>query len=162
MSTENLYSGAAVEGLAARVRLHDVAAGGHAAREPDVAANYRPAPDGDPSEDGGACVDDDVVFHDRMPRQALHERAVLVDREALRSECHRLVEPHALADHSRLADDDAGAVVDEEARADLGAGMDVDARRGMCMLGDDAGDDRQIELVERVREPVMDDGLDAG
>jgi len=31
-----------------------------------------------------------------------------------------------VADHRRLADDDAGAVVDEEPFIDLSAGMDVD------------------------------------
>ena len=42
------------------------------------------------------------------------------------------------------------------------AGMDVDAGLRMRALGDDARDDRYVELVERMREPVMDDGLDAG
>ena len=35
---------------------------------------------------------------------------------------------HVLADLRRLADDDAHAVVDEEARPELGRGMDLDAR----------------------------------
>ena len=47
-----------------------------------------PRPMVTPPEDGGAGVDDDVILDDRMPRQALHERAALVDREAFRAERH--------------------------------------------------------------------------
>ncbi len=101
--------------------------GGHAAREPDVAADDRAATDGDAPEDGGARIDDDVVLDDRVPWQSLDQCAALVDREPLCAEGDGLVESHALADDGRLADHDAGAVVDEEASADGGAGVDVDA-----------------------------------
>ena len=61
-----------------------------------------------------------------------------------------------------LADHDAGAVVDEEARADLGAGVDVDAGAAVRELGDDAREQRHAELVELVREAVVDHGGEAG
>ena len=83
-------------------------------------------------------------------------------REPLGAEGDRLIEAHPLADDRRLADDDAGAVIDEEAAADLGAGMDVDAGRRVRELGDDAGQDGRAELVERMREAVIDDGLHSG
>ena len=50
--------------------------------------------------------------------------------KAARAQRHALVEADALADRAGLADDHAGAVVDEEAAGDLRAGMDVDAGRG--------------------------------
>ena len=49
-------------------------------------------------EDRRPGVDHDVVFDDRMPRRAFHQRAVVVLVEPLGAQRHRLVEPHALAD----------------------------------------------------------------
>ena len=42
------------------------------------------------------------------------------------------------------------------------AGMDVDAGRRMRELADDARDERRAEFIERMRQPVMHDGIDAG
>src|SRR5690349_10869036 len=126
-SMGDLYSRAAIECIAAGVRLGDVAVGWDSAGEPDVAADHRAAPDGDAAEDGCAGVDDDVVFDDRVAWQAFDERTGFIDREAFGAERHGLVEPHAFADHGRLADNDSGAVVDEETGADLRARMNVDA-----------------------------------
>ena len=67
----------------------------------------------------------DVVFDDRMPRQPLDERTVLVDREAPCAQGDRLVQTHPFADEGRFANDDAGAVIDEEACANAGAGVNV-------------------------------------
>jgi hypothetical protein len=57
-----------------------------------------------------------------MARQAFLQAAVGIRREALGAQRDGLVQAHALADDGGLADDDAGAVVDEEAGADLRAG----------------------------------------
>ena len=96
-----------------------------------------------------------------MARGALDRHAVLVERETLRAERHALVEADARAEDCSLADDDAGAVVDEEALADLRARVDVDARARVRELRDDAGEQRDAELIERVREPVVRDRRDA-
>ena len=63
---------------------------------------------------------------------------------------------------ARLADDDAGAVVDEEVVADRGAGMDVDAGAAMGPLAHHARDERDRELVQQVGEAVDGDRLQAG
>ena len=68
--------------------------------------------------------------------------------EALAPERDRLIEPHVAADDGGLADDDAGAVIDEEARADRGAGMDVDAGLRMGDFRDDPREQRRAEPVE--------------
>jgi hypothetical protein len=80
-------------------------------------------------------------------------------REAQRAERHALEDLHVVADDARLADDDARAVVDEERLADLGAGMDVDPREGVCVLRHDAGKHRDALAIELVRDPVDRDGL---
>jgi len=46
---------------------------------------------------------------------------------AQRAQGDALVEAYAIADDARLADDDAGAVIDGDGASDRGAGMDVDA-----------------------------------
>jgi len=67
-----------------------------------------------------------------------------------------------VADHRRLADDDAGAVVDEEPFIDLSAGMDVDTGQRVSDLGDDPRQQRRAEPVEFMRQAMAHDRGDAG
>jgi hypothetical protein len=50
-----------------------------------------------------------------------------------------LINTHALADDRRFADDDAGAVIDEKVRSDVGAGMNVDPRLRTGNVGNQTG-----------------------
>src|SRR5262249_21919802 len=131
---------------------------GDAVGEPDVAADAGAPADGDAAEDGGAGVDDDIVLDDGVAGVALDGPAVVVGGEALGPQGDALVEAHPLADDAGLPDDDAGAVVDEEARADLRARVDVDAGRAVGELGDHARDQGDVERVELVRDAVVGDG----
>src|SRR5690606_11823186 len=94
--------------------LRDVCARRHVIDKPDIAPDGASLAQGDAPQDCGARVDDDVVFHDRVTRQALGERAVGVCREALGTQGDRLVDTHVIADDGRFTYHDAGAVVDEE------------------------------------------------
>src|SRR3569623_2683339 len=122
--------------IALAVRLGDAADGCHAAGEPDVAADGRTAADGDAAEYRGAGVAHHVVLDDGMARQTLMQAPGLRGRKALGAARHRLLTAHAFADYRCLADHPAGAVLDEEAAADLRAGMNVDACIGMGDLGE--------------------------
>src|ERR1700712_2233337 len=73
----------------ADLALRDAAAGRHAVSQPHVAANHRPTPYSHASKNGRAGVDDHVIFHDRMPRVALDEHAVVAGRKTLRAKRHR-------------------------------------------------------------------------
>jgi len=53
-------------------------------------------------------------------------------------------------------------VIDEEAAADLGAGMDIDPRSRMGNLRDDAREKRSAEAIELVGQSMADDRGDAG
>ena len=130
--------------------------------EPHAAADRRAASHGDAAEDGGAGIDHDVVLDDGMAQPPLDQRARLVGGEAARAERHGLVQAHSLADHAGLADDDAGTVVDEEAAADLRPGMDIDAGERMGDLADGAREEPGAELVQRVRQPMVDDRRHSG
>ncbi len=133
-----LNSAAVVECFAAGLRLCDIAIRQNVAREPYVSAYGRAVADGNATEDGRAGVYHHVVFNYRMTRVAFDQCAVLANRKPLGAERHRLIQADALADLRRLADHDAGAVVDEEAAVNLGARMDVDAGGGVRQLRDDA------------------------
>ena len=100
-----------------------------AAYEPYVAANDGAATDGDAAQHSRARINNDIVFHDRMTRFALQQCTGLVCRKPLGAQRDGLVQAHALADDGSLADDNTGAVVDEEVTGDLRAGMNVDPRR---------------------------------
>jgi ADP-ribose pyrophosphatase YjhB (NUDIX family) len=69
-----------------------------------------------------------------------------------------LVEAHPGADDRSLADDDAGAVIDEEAFADRRAGVDVDAGPLVGEFGDQPRDDRRAQAVQLVCDTVVEAG----
>ena len=85
-----------------------------------------------------------------MARQPLARVALVVGRKALGAQRDGLIHPNPLSEDGRLANHDTRAVIDEEARTDPGAGMNVDAGVGVRLLGDDAGEQRQ-ECAVRVR-----------
>ena len=85
--------------------------------------------------------------------------AFLVARAAQR---HALVEQHIVADFSGFADHHAHAVVDEEAPADGGAGVDLDARQKAADLRDHARHQRHPPAIQPVRQAVQQDGVEAG
>ena len=134
-----------------------------AAGEPDAGADHRVvAHDRPAAENRGVGVDDDAVFERRMPLLPANQLALSVGREAEGAEGHALVELHVLADVARLADDDAGAVIDEEIAADRGAGVNVDAGAAMSPLAHHAGNERDADLVQQVSEAIDGDRFETG
>ncbi|MGC3998786.1 MAG: hypothetical protein QM767_15555 [Anaeromyxobacter sp.] len=95
------------------------------------------------------------------PIDPLDRGSVLVEREALRAQGHPLVDADPAPDHRGLADHHPGPVVDEEALADAGARVDVDAGERVGVLGDDARDERHLEPLQRVGDPLVGDGQHA-
>ena len=61
-----------------------------------------------------------------------------------------------------LADDDAHAVVDDQAAADLGTGVDLNARPEPAPLGDGPGQKLHLMTVTEMGRPMIDRGVDAG
>ena len=115
--------------------MGDRGAGRDVIRDPHVAADDGALPQRHAAQDGGAGIDDHVVFDNGMARLAFFQVALGVGRKALGAQRHGLIDAYAPAQARGFADDDAGAVVDEAARADLRAGMDVDAGFAMgCLL----------------------------
>ena len=66
------------------------------------------------------------------------------------------------ADDGGLADDDAHPVVNDQAAAELGAGVDLNAGDVAGQLGVQAGQEGKVVTVEPVGDAVEDDGVDAG
>ena len=67
-----------------------------------------------------------------------------------------------MADGGGFADDDAGAVVDEEMRADARAGMEIAAGAFVGIFGEHARQQRNAEPVKLVRETLHGDREHAG
>lgn len=123
--------------------------------EEDAAADDASrADDGVSAEYCRAGVDGDVVFECRVSFDAPDRAAVVVAGDALCAERDALIHLAVLADDCGFADNDARAVVDEERRPDSCAGVDVDACGGVDAFGHDARDERYVEEVQLVREPV--------
>src|SRR5450830_1326140 len=86
-----------------QVGLGQVAARRHAAGQPDIAADGGAATDGNAPEDGRPGIDHHVVLDNRVTRMALLQLAVLVRRETLGTQGHRLVDPYPFADDRGFA-----------------------------------------------------------
>lgn len=139
----------------ARGGLGDVGASGHAMREPDIAAYGGAAPHGDAPQHGGAGVDNDLVFQNRMARLALEGPAIGVHRKTFGAQGNGLVQAHARTDDGRLTDHDTGAVVYEKTRTNACAGVDVDAGFGMGQFGHNARQQRHARCIQAVRHAVV-------
>ena len=124
----------------------------HVADDDAVGADLRAVADLDRAEQLRARADRDVVLHRRM---------ALAGLEAGAAERHALVERHVVADRRGLADHDARAVVDEEALADLRGVVDLDPGQRPRGVGDRARQQRHAGLVQRVRDAVREQRLDA-
>src|SRR4029077_9964055 len=89
------------------------------------------------THDCGSCINADAVFDCRV---ALFSTQSLSRPERARDERHALVKFHVRPDLRCLANDHAGAMVDEKVRTDLGARMNIDPGAAMRPLGHDARD----------------------
>ena len=73
-----------------------------------------------------------------------------------------MVDQAVVPDLGGLADDDAHAVVDDQALADGGAGVDLNARAPAAGLGDPAGEQLQVVLIAPVGLAVAAGGFQSG
>ena len=128
--------------------------GRHVFENPGVGSDGCASADGDASQQCGVGVYDDVVFNDRVTRNALDGVALLVERETLGSERHALIELHVVSDDAGLADDHARSMVDGEMAAYCGAWVDVDSRFRMCHLCHHARNERHPHEKQLVGQPV--------
>lgn len=72
-----------------------------------------------------------------------------------------MVEPHAIPNDRRLADDDTGSMIDEEALPDPSAGMNVNSGLRLRDRRYDARDEPRAQEMQPVSKSVMNDGNDA-
>src|SRR5690606_28775931 len=86
------------------------------------------------AEYGGASIDGDVMTEGRVALHTAQQSAAFIPRETLGPEGHALIDATVIADLRRLADDDAGSVIDEERLANCRAGVNVDAGSGVRLF----------------------------
>src|SRR5882724_1983388 len=115
-------------------------------------ADAAPRPDGEAPENLRPRPHGDVVAQGGMTLLPPHAGA---------AEGHALEQGHVLADLRRLADDDAHAVVDEEAPPQLGRGMDLDPGEEATQVGHEAGEGIPARVPEAMRHAVNPDRVDA-
>ena len=73
-----------------------------------------------------------------------------------------VVDQHIVADLRGLADDNPHTVVNDQPAADLGPGVNLDAGTPAVPLGFQPRQKKQFVPVEKMGNPVADDGVDAG
>ena len=97
--------------------------------KPDVSTYLRTLSDHRIStQDCGFGIDGDVIAHVRMTLDALYGFAVFALRKTQCTKGNALVDLYVLPNSRCLAYDNTRAVIDEETRADLRTGVNVDSR----------------------------------
>ena len=140
-----------------RIGLLDMAGGRNALGQPDIACNDRSAPDDYPAQNGGACIDDDIVFDDRMARYATVYQALIIHGDQSRAKRHALIQTNTVADNRRFADHDPIAMIDKETLADRGAGTRV--MDGQALALDDGSFDAVFSIFGVIIFPDWRKGL---
>jgi len=107
----------------------------------------------------GVRINDDPIFDVGMPFSAFDQVPLFVLLETPGTERHAVVELHMVADHTRFANHDPRAVVDEEVCPDAGTRVHVNSGARVRPLGHHARNDRNACLVERVCAALDCDGL---
>ena len=156
-----LDAASVVEELVSELGLGHVGPWRHAVSQPNVSTDRGAAANRDAPEHGGTCLNDHIVLDDWVARGTLEQVAAVVGGEALGAEGDALVEPDVLTDDASLADHDARAVIDEEARSNARAGVDIDAGRLVSQLGDHSRNERHAQCVQLVRDAMVADGRHA-
>ena len=67
-----------MEQLTAHMRLGNIAARWDAMSKPDITTNGRAATNGDATQDGGARINNDVIFNDGMSRIAFYKNPFII------------------------------------------------------------------------------------
>src|SRR4051812_39517475 len=111
------------------------------------------------AKDRGIGVYDDAIFQRGMTLGAADKLTFTVGLEAERTQCHTLIQLDMFADFGCLADYHTRAVVDEEMLANRGARVDIDARASVGPLGHHAWNERYVEFVQHVCQPIDRDSL---
>ena len=102
-----------------------------------VCADPRASSDGDGPKNFRAGADDDAIFQRRM---------ALARRPGRAAQRHAVIQRDIVADLGGLADHDAGAMIDEEALADLRRRMDVDIGQKTAEPGQQPGRELPVGL----------------
>src|SRR5437867_150896 len=114
-----------------------------------VRAHLRVVPHPDRTEQDRVGPDEHVVADDRMPLAVVLAGA---------AQAHVVEQDAVVADHRALPDDDARAVVDEEAAAEARARMDLDAGPEAVGDGNESRQEAQAQArVDPVRHPMDQD-----
>ena len=101
--------------------------------------------DGIAAENGGSCVNGDIVQNCRV---ALFARKSLAASRGKSSQRNALINLHILADDCGFANHNAGTVVDKEVLADGCTRMDVNARFGVGVFCHESRENRNMQKVE--------------
>ena len=132
---------------------HDRAVRRDVAYDHGAAAHLDVVAERDVAQHGGAHAHDHAVAQRWVALAALLARAA--ERDAL-------VELAVVANDGGLSHDDAHAVVDDEAPADRGAGMNLDTEAVAAPRGERAGNERVAVRPPPVLAAVRPDGAHAG
>src|ERR1700743_507183 len=78
------------------------------------------------------------------------------------AECNTLVDQNVVANFRSLADNNARTVIDEKTPPDLRSRVDFNAGQKTRNLRDEPRNDRDVRLVQPMRETVQQNGVEAG
>jgi hypothetical protein len=117
-----------------------------------VCAEARACSDGDVAENFRAGADDNSIFDRRVAFRRFKTGS---------TEADTLVNDDVVSDDGRLTDDDAHAVIDDEASTNLSARMNFDTRDESTHLAKESWEERNPALQQKASDPIKEHRLDS-
>ena len=126
--------------------------------KPYISAYHRIVSYCDSSQDGGVCVNGDMVSDDGMSGY-VYRSSIIVGQEILGPKSHALIERDMVADDTCFSDYHAGAMVDGEILPYLCSRVDVDACGGMSLFGEYSREDGHLHDLQLMNHGIAEDDL---
>ena len=120
------------------------------------------ADNGAAAEHGSASVNNNMITHVGVALAAFNKAAVFFLLKTFRAERYPLVEFNMVADTAGFAYDNAGTMVNKKVRTNMRAGVNIDARNLVGVFGHHAGNQRQVQFKEAVRQTKNTNRLKGG
>ena len=107
-------------------------------------------------------IDHDMVSDIRMTLAALDRISVFVQLKALGADGHALIQLDMIAEHSSFTHNDTCSMVYAEMMADDCTGVNINACFFMCIFCHDSRNERYVQLIQFMCDPVNGYRIESG
>ena len=141
--------------------LQQSGTGSHIGIYPYISTNNRVIAHFNISQNSGIGVNYHVVADFWMPVNAFDGISVFIQRKTFCSQRYALIHFHIAANYGCFANNDPRSVINGKEITNNSSGMNVDTCFGMCLLGNDTGNDGNSKFEQGMSDAVTADSANA-